>query len=1085
MADPTLTLGAAVIKAACKIWLQDQKLASDLSVRVVDIIEDRIAGTREKRKVKRVFETLEESVADRILTALHLEFQSIEENEKTATILAVAETFDKTKLTSSDLFSFDLDPLYLERYLRSASRRATDGLSEDAIELYGRLLTSCCQYIVELSNTLPGFETGAFAAILSRQTEIVNKVDEVLARVDLQRRESRDFFESSYRQLVAKRLDHVEIFGATITENLRSYELTTAYVSLKVASPELRVRLAQQRLNEETRSPDQKENASAENTTIEESLTSTRRLYLRGEAGSGKTTLLQWLAVNSAKRSFREPLLAWNDTVPLLIRLRRYAGRNLPSPEDFLEGIGRHIADQMPSGWVHNLLEKGLALVLIDGIDELPAAERNTARDWLREILDAYPNARYIVTSRPAAVTESWLDQDDFDVLEIQPMSMADIEAFVFNWHLAFKKRYLERQEQEEITKNGQNLLEAVRSRRHLRRLATSPLLTALLCALNLDRRMQLPNDRMELYSVALDMLLERRDIERQISSNLAYITRIDKVLILEDLAYWLIRNGLSDAATDRIIARLGDKLATMRRVHIAPDEVLKLLLDRSGLLRMPTEGRVDFIHRTFQEYLAARAAIASDDIGVLVNNAHDDQWREVILMAAGQAQPRQREELISRMLERADSDAKNKHLLQALTLGCLQNSPEISPDLNKRLQRLAAKLLPPRSFTEAAALSHAGDLALELVPSELKCSQQAVAATVRMAGIIGGEAAFTVIQKCAGRKGTSIRAEVERSWPRFDAERYAQQILSKNYKLSHISLEDPALIPGLKHLEINTLTCHFTHGYGDFQFLRELPNLKWLIVREDPNLTNLSDISACPRIDSIELGRTGKIDISPLGNCTALRKVDLTYPLIEDVRALGSLPDVKTVHFSGTVETSRLASLLPSSISLERFGLWEAGHLHNLSEILSLPQIQALDFLLLAACKNLENIDGVQMFADTMTGIYIHAPKLGDLKPLARLTKIDFANLAYTPISDLSFLANAHKLQRLHIGGIGPLPDLTPLRELPKLRHLHFWSTGEVDVSALSGVKNLEITQVHKGTKVIGQDRLGKGSKVVLRRPR
>ena len=58
--------------------------------------------------------------------------------------------------------------------------------------------------------------------------------------------------------------------------------------------------------------------------------------------------------------------------------------------------------------------------------------------------------------------------------------------------------------------------------------------------------------------------------------------------------------------------------------------------MERSGLLREPAAGRVDFVHRTFQEYLAAKAAVDNDEIGLLVTNAHDDQWREVVVMAAG-----------------------------------------------------------------------------------------------------------------------------------------------------------------------------------------------------------------------------------------------------------------------------------------------------------------------------------------------------------------------------------------------------------------------------------------------------------------
>jgi predicted NACHT family NTPase len=52
---------------------------------------------------------------------------------------------------------------------------------------------------------------------------------------------------------------------------------------------------------------------------------------------------------------------------------------------------------------------------------------------------------------------------------------------------------------------------------RHLRSLASNPLLCAMLCALNLDRRKQLPPNRMALYDAVLTLLVEHRDIEREI----------------------------------------------------------------------------------------------------------------------------------------------------------------------------------------------------------------------------------------------------------------------------------------------------------------------------------------------------------------------------------------------------------------------------------------------------------------------------------------------------------------------------------------------------------------------------------------
>src|SRR2546430_10159569 len=59
-------------------------------------------------------------------------------------------------------------------------------------------------------------------------------------------------------------------------------------------------------------------------------------------------------------------------------------------------------------------------------------------------------------------------------------------------------------------------------------------------------------------------------------------------------------------------------------------------LLLRSGLLREYSAGQVDFVHKTFQEYLAAKRIVETDSIEMLARHATDDSYREVIVMAVG-----------------------------------------------------------------------------------------------------------------------------------------------------------------------------------------------------------------------------------------------------------------------------------------------------------------------------------------------------------------------------------------------------------------------------------------------------------------
>jgi predicted NACHT family NTPase len=307
----------------------------------------------------------------------------------------------------------------------------------------------------------------------------------------------------------------------------------------------------------------------------------------------------------------------------------------------------------MPRGWVQRKLRDGSALLLVDGVDELAADRRDEARTWLRDLVGAFPLTRVIVTSRPGGAPPQWLGDARFSVVDLQPTSRADIRLFVARWHAAMRLGRVDDESRRALDDYEAGLLRLLDTRGHLRKLAGYPLLCALLCALHLDRRATLPANRMELYEVALQMLLERRDVERKIGA-IDGLGRTEKLLLLADLAYWLIRNGYTDVDVPRALYRISQRLHLMPQVRASIQDVYRHLLERSGLLREPVEGRVDFVHRTFQEYLAAQDAMNTDDVGTVVQNGHLDQWHEVVVMAVGHASQKQREELLGRLLDGA-----------------------------------------------------------------------------------------------------------------------------------------------------------------------------------------------------------------------------------------------------------------------------------------------------------------------------------------------------------------------------------------------------------------------------------------------
>ncbi len=1076
-----LALGAAVVKSACKVWLGDRPVAADVTASAVDLVAARAGGVVERRRIRRLFEDMEEVVAERLRPLLAYEFRALPENERLAAIDAVRSTFDQAALTDEDLFAADLDAGYVDRYLRAADPAAAAryALSADGTAFYDRLLRECCAHLVQITTTLPEFQPGVLTELLRRDTEILGVLREVFARLP-ERRGARDF-EADYRQQVATALDRMTFFGATLSEPSRRYPLSVAYVSLAVASDVLEdLSSGDGALADERRRP------LSSSFRASELLPLASRLFVRGEAGSGKTTFLQWLAVRCASGDLTAG--GWDEAVlPFFVRLRWYADQPLPAPERFLHDVGRHIADEMPPGWVHQQLRSGRAAVLIDGVDELPAHRRDEAREWLRDLVATFPAARYVVTARPAATPPSWLRDDGFVVAELLPMTPTDVRAFVHRWHEANRAGRDDQGERAELESYERRLIEAITTRRALRRIAENPLMCALLCALHRDRRGQLPHSRMELYEVTLHLLLERRDKERGIEPP-AGLSRTEKTLLLQDIAYWLVRNGWSDASADRVAERIEAKLAAMPHVRAGADEVFRHLLERSGLLREPVAGRIDFVHRTFQEYLAAAAAVAADDIGVLVENAHLDQWREVVVMAAGHASRRQREELLSGLIRPETASRRQRSYLFLLAMACLETSPELDRELRASIERRVRRLLPPRNMSTAAAVAAAGDFVLDMLATSPPQTALQVRATIRVAAEIGGEAALELIARFGGDRREAVVKELVSAWPRFDPVAYAEAVLrgSRLLPSGHatdggLAIEDPALIPGLDRLRfLRRLECRFDQGHGEFAFVSRLPALTELLVG-DPTVTDLGPLAdtRLTRLLVVSMPTTPKnpVDLSPLRDLATLTRLDLLIPT-SGWSALTGLPNLSGLQLAGIGDVARLDRLRDLA-ALEIIGLRD---ISGLTDIAPLGFLGAPKWLGLHNCPDLTNLDGLTRWAPSLRRLWLKDCGEADFAPLSALHELDLLDLWGHAPADLSVLSGMHRLQTLRLSGQATLPDLAPLRDLASLRRLWLYRSGDIDLTPLAGKAGLAIYAGRSHQHIHGADLLGPGSRITRR---
>src|SRR5712692_3797655 len=275
-----------------------------MSSSLIDLIESKTSDELARRKGYRQFEDIGDKISEDILPLLKSEGIQLDDGERKATALAVAETLNKSKLSSTILLQQNLQPTQLAKYMLDANPHATRDLSEAATFLYQRIVQECCTYIIDISSQLPSFTEHTFAEILRRDDLILKKVDQVLddlheIRKNLNPSDKADRFEIAYRDAVARNLDVLQLIGADVSLPNRRHRLSVAYITLSVAPtfPTLQI-------DERQPSENSNDESIRDNVSVDTVLATSHHLLIRGLAGSGKTTLLQWIAVKAARKSF-------------------------------------------------------------------------------------------------------------------------------------------------------------------------------------------------------------------------------------------------------------------------------------------------------------------------------------------------------------------------------------------------------------------------------------------------------------------------------------------------------------------------------------------------------------------------------------------------------------------------------------------------------------------------------------------------------------------------------------------------------------------------------------------------------------
>ncbi|WP_406474907.1 NACHT domain-containing protein [Streptomyces sp. NBC_01615] len=851
-------------------------------------------------------------------------------------------------------------------------------------------------------------------------------------------------YEAEYARAVGATYRKTKIFGLDdLSRREAEWDLDTAYLSLEAAT---RISEADAR-NLDTTTTRQRSSRTDRTPQRVDTLLSTRpRVLLRGDAGAGKTTLAWWLAAHSASGTHGPSLAGLNGLVPFVVPLRilRAHRVDFPSPSQ-LPHAAKLGMDKPPEGWVGRVLRAGRALLLVDGLDEVPQTDREEAHHWLSALLRRYPGTRCVATVRPLAVEPDWLESEQFEELRLLPMRDDDIQTFVKAWHRAAR---LEDDDHDLLRELERDLSQQFRHNSALSDLARTPLLCAVICALH--RRLQgfLPETRFKLYQSALEMLLGNRDKRRGVDAPDGITMSVEEHhQILQRIAVWLVRCGQSEFTRAQARPQLEAALAGMERVRGqgTTEDVLTHLLNRSGLLQERAEDSYQFIHRTFQDFLAAKELVESGSLKELVRNADDELWHDVILLASGHCR-REIRELLTGLLAKAEARDTHEPLrtqLLVLSALCSEHAAWLERDLRDRIRDHISGLVSSATATQASQLARLGPYILPFLPEPGSLSRLQQSRIALLVARIGGAETIPYAGRLVSLPDIwpPTISRLVSAWDNFPAEEYALEVLGHVFPLGDHRLPVTTkeqlsllrLLPGANDLALT--------GPFSSKELQEapLPRISTLHLRRMPVLEDLAFLSTQEEcLSRLSLSSCPSLtDLSPLARMSSLSYMSLQLqPLpaaaLEHVRAVPRLRSLtlNTPHLTAVASipahptVTRLDLPVPRLLDTTGLEAWES--LTDLTLLCPLSPTRFWDCV-----RATDRISRVETLVRSLS-------ELGDMRPLPRITVlrlsgiVDWSDVAVLPSA---FPALSRLSLRLQTGGRAKDLDLRPLRALPDLQ--------------------------------------------------
>lgn len=899
-----------------------------------------------------------------------------------------------------------LDPsLLVPRRMVAAIRQQTPKhlLNPETDEYLGLI----ARLFAEVIYAMPKFERRAVKASALKLHHFVPDIEYIVeTAVAVERRQEE---EADYCHAMLRQLDYVELFGADIALESKRHSLSVAYVSLSLTQARgsgeeyLRPMLLEDLL--ETLQPHQS------------------RMLIRGNAGSGKSTLFRWITLQAIR--WESPIAEarthtstgeskapenWRARIPILIRLRDCPDGRLPSPLELIAMISKG-AGEPSQHWVTSILSEGRVILLFDGVDEIPHGRREEVREAIGTIIQEFPRNSFLISSRPEAIPRKWLDSLGFREAHVNPLSDTDKVEFIRKWHRAVELE-LQRQGRSDYELEGlcSELIARLPENPAVNRLAYNPLLCAMICALHRDRGKRLPQSQSDLCESLCQMLLERREIESGLNLSgfpacYLKLSYAHKRALVQELAHYLVRNGTSaieaDTAAERVqvvLTRFGWSLADSQR---DASLVLKVLVERSGILREQRPDIIDFVHNTLKEYLAAERFVQDHDYGILSQHCFDSAWTPVLLFSVAHPNAKFATKLIDSVLQVAGAEeieAECEELARTRKLMALRlraSATELEPRMHEWVNRLAYDLFPPQTLDAAEVYAGIGNIAVSFLHYKKSLSPGESAACVRTLRLIGTTEARIVLLEYREDSRLEVVSELLQALSVFEIPSLRNHLLAGEPLPSDLAAQVGSIDGIAESLGSATSLDLSGTRIKDLGPLNAMKDLRRL--RMGSMSLSLSDLHA-KSLDYLEIEDSDVLQASSIARMPKLKTVCIKRSRISGLERLESSPSIESLDLSGSRWTSgdeflgKMANLVSLDMSGSSVGdLSVLMPLKKLSKLnLSNTKIRSIADLVNMKSLSFLDVQGTDVDPEDLSHLQGLLPAIKILRPMAKMFDIN-----------------------------------------------------------------------------------------------